>query len=81
MPPPPSATSDCSYTYSQSSATQQGGAYAASVTVTWRVTWAGFSPATGPVGGVLNAALPIADPFNLKVAEGQALVSGTGVSQ
>jgi hypothetical protein len=77
----PNATSACSYTYQQSSATQQGGAYAASVTVVWRVTWAGFSPATGPVGGVLNAALPIADPFNLKVAEGQALVSGTGVSQ
>lgn len=77
----PDQTSDCSFTYSQSSATQQGGTYAASVTVTWRVTWAGFSPATGPVGGVLNAGLQVADPINLKVAEGQALVNGTGVGQ
>jgi hypothetical protein len=77
----PNQTSDCSFTYSQSSATQDGGTYAASVTVTWRVTWAGFSPATGPVGGVLNAGLQVADPFNLKVAEGQALVNGTGAGQ
>jgi|HubBroStandDraft_3_1064219.scaffolds.fasta_scaffold17253_3 hypothetical protein len=76
-----SQTSPCSYIYQASSATQQGGAYAAAVTVTWRVTWQGFSPATGLVGGVLNPALVIADQFNLKVAEGQALVSGTGVSQ
>jgi hypothetical protein len=77
----PGRTSDCSFTYSQSSATQDGGTYAASVTVTWRVTWAGFSPATGPVGGVLNAGLQVADPINLKVAEGQALVNGTGAGQ
>jgi hypothetical protein len=74
-------TSDCSFTYDQSSATQEGGTYAASVTVSWRVTWAGFSPATGPVGGVLNAGLQVADPINLKVAEGQALVTGTGTGQ
>ena len=77
----PDQASDCSFTYSQSSATQDGGTYAASVTVTWRVTWAGFSPAAGPVGGVLNAGLQVADPINLKVAEGQALVNGTGVGQ
>ena len=77
----PDQTSDCSFTYDQSSATQDGGAYAAAVTVSWRVTWAGFSPATGPVGGVLNAGLQVADPVSLKVAEGQALVSGTGASQ
>jgi hypothetical protein len=77
----PDQTSDCSFTYSQSSATQEGGTYAASVAVTWRVTWAGFSPATGPVGGVLNAGLQVADPINLRVAEGQALVNGTGVGQ
>ena len=49
--------------------------------MSWRVTWAGFSPATGPVGGVLNAGLQVADPISLKVAEGQALVSGTGTGQ
>ena len=77
----PDQSSDCSFTYSQSSATQAGGAYAASVTVTWRVTWAGFSPATGPIGGVLNAGLQVADPITLTVAEGQALVNGTGAGQ
>jgi hypothetical protein len=77
----PDESSDCSFTYSQSSATQEGGTYAASVTVSWRVTWAGFSPATGPAGGVLKAGLQVADPITLKVAEGQALVNGTGVGQ
>lgn len=80
-PADPSRASACTFTYQRSSAGQQGGAYAASVVVTWRVTWKGFSPATGPVGGTLNPALQIADQFSLKVAEGQALVSGTGVSK
>ncbi len=75
------AATACSYTYSQSSAAQPGGAYAASVTVTWRVTWTGWSPATGQVGGVLRGALPIAFPFELRVAEGQALVTGNGAGR
>jgi hypothetical protein len=75
------ARTACSYTYNQSSATQPGGAYAASVTVTWRVTWTGWSPATGQVGGVLRGALPIAFPFALRVAEGQALVTGNGAGR
>jgi hypothetical protein len=62
----------CSYTYQQSSALQPGGAYPASVTVTWRVTWTG----SGGVGGTLNAGLQIADPISVPVAEGQALVTG-----
>jgi hypothetical protein len=75
------ARTACSYTYSQSSAGQPGGAYAASVTVTWQVRWTGWSPATGQVGGVLRGALPIAFPFELRVAEGQALVTGNGAGR
>jgi hypothetical protein len=64
----------CTYTYGQSSATQPGGKYAAAVTVTWLVTWTG----SGGVGGTLNAGLQVAFPFSLRVAEGQALVTGPG---
>lgn len=67
-----SRATDCSYTYPQSSALQPGGAYPASVTVTWRVTWTG----SGGVGGTLNAGLQIAYPISVPVAEGQALVTG-----
>jgi hypothetical protein len=69
-------TTACSYTFTQSSARQPGGAYPASVTVTWVVTWRGFSPAGGNVGGTVNAGLQIADPIAVRVAEGQALVTG-----
>jgi hypothetical protein len=61
----------CSYTYTQSSALQPGGAYPASVTVTWVVTWTG----SGGTGGTVNAGLQIADPISVRVAEGQALVT------
>jgi hypothetical protein len=67
----------CSYTYTQSSATQPGGKYAAAVTVTWRVSWKG----SGGTGGMLDSGLQIAFPFSLRIAEGQALVTGTGVGQ
>jgi hypothetical protein len=68
-----SARRACTYTYDQSSATQAGGAYAASVTVNWRVSWHG----TGiPDTFLRNVAIP--DDLSLKVAEGQALVTGGG---
>jgi hypothetical protein len=67
----------CSYTYTQSSATQPGGRYAAAITVTWRVSWTG----SGGTGGLLDPGLQIAFPFSLQIAEGQALVTGTGVGQ
>ena len=62
----------CSYTYTESSALQPGGAYAAAVVVTWRVSWTG----SGGVGGMLNAGLQVPYPLRLRVAEGQALVTG-----
>jgi hypothetical protein len=64
----------CSYTYNQSSAAQPGGKYAAAITVTWRVTWTG----SGGVGGTLAAAHQVTTGFSLRVAEGQAVVTGTG---
>jgi hypothetical protein len=62
----------CRYTYTQSSALQPGGAYQAAVTVTWVVSWTG----SGGVGGTINAGLQMPYPFALRVAEGQALVTG-----
>ncbi len=68
----PGPAASCTYTYDQSSARQPGGAYQASVAVTWRVTWTG----AGGAGGVLNAGLQVGYPVTLRVAEAQALVTG-----
>jgi hypothetical protein len=62
----------CTYTYTQSSARQPGGAYQAALSVIWQVSWTG----SGGVGGMLNAGLPMPYPFPLRIAEGQALVNG-----
>jgi hypothetical protein len=66
------AAGACHYKYLVSSALQPGGAYQADVTVTWQVTWTG----SGGVGGTINAGLQMPFPFPLRVAEGQALVTG-----
>jgi hypothetical protein len=65
---------DCSYTYQQSSDLQPGHAYQVSVTVTWTATWTG----SGGAGGAVNPPLQQTTTFPLRVAEGQALVSGAG---
>lgn len=62
---------DCAYTYAEPSAGQPGGAYRASVIVTWRVSWTG----SGGSGGVIDAALQIPAEFDVRVAQGEALVS------
>jgi hypothetical protein len=62
----------CWYRYSVSSALQPGRAYQAAVTVTWQVTWTG----SGGTGGTINTGLQMPYPFALRVAEGQALVTG-----
>jgi hypothetical protein len=61
----------CSYTYQQPSVGQPGSAYQASLTVTWRVSWAG----SDGTGGILDAALPVSVDFPLRVGQGEALVS------
>jgi hypothetical protein len=72
----PGASSACTYTYDQSSATQAGGAYAAGVTVTWNVTWFGTGVPVTPLD-----TLPVTYPLTLKVAEGQALVTQNGTGR
>ncbi len=49
--------------------------------VTWRVTWAGGVGGATTDGGTLSAGLAEAYGFPLRVAEGQALVTKTGVSK
>ena len=72
------ARTGCSYTYQQSSAAQPGGRYGVTVTSTWQVSWrGGVGPAAtqgGPLPGWHGTMV-----FALKVAEGQALVTRTGV--
>jgi hypothetical protein len=68
----------CSYLYTQSSATQPGGSYQVVITVTWKVTWAGGVGPGATAGGTLPSSF-IRSFLDLKVAESQALVTGTGV--
>ena len=63
---------DCSYTYDQPSAGQPGNAFAASVTVLWNVFWVG----SGGTGGTVANGRPVSTPFTLRVAAGEALVTG-----
>jgi hypothetical protein len=58
--------SDCTVTFTRSSAGQPGGAYAVTVTVVWAVTWTG----SGGAGGALPD-MPRSSTFQLRVAEGQ----------
>ena len=62
----------CSYTYDQPSAGQPGNAYAASVTVLWNVFWVG----SGGTGGTVANGRPVSTPITLRVAAGEALVTG-----
>jgi hypothetical protein len=63
---------DCSYTYTQSSDLQPGHAYQVSVSVTWTATWTGSDGS----GGAVNPPLTETTTFPVRVAEGQALVTG-----
>jgi hypothetical protein len=60
----------CSYIYDQPSTGQPGNAYPAAVTVTWSVNWNGSGGAGGHIGTV-----PESFPFNVPVAQGEALVT------
>lgn len=60
--------SNCTYTYTQSSAGLPGRAYAAAVTITWTATWAG----SGGSGGTLPP-LTRTTMFRVPVAEAQSL--------
>jgi hypothetical protein len=62
----------CSYTYTQPSAGQPGNAFAASVTVLWNVFWVG----SGGTGGTVANGRPVSTPITLRIAAGEALVTG-----
>jgi hypothetical protein len=70
---PGSASPDCGHTYTASSAGQPGGAFQATATITWDITWRG----AGGAGGVLPPLFTTAVAA-FRVAESQALdTSGT----
>jgi hypothetical protein len=62
----------CSFTYRQPSAGQPGNVYAAAVTVLWNVFWVG----SGNTGGPVANGRPVTTPLTLRVAAGEALVTG-----
>jgi hypothetical protein len=70
---PASASPDCGHTYTKSSAGQPGGAFQASATFTWDVTWQG----AGGAGGALPPLFTIATAA-FRVAESQALNTSGG---
>jgi hypothetical protein len=65
---------DCSVTYLRSSLRQPRNQYQTSVTVTWTASWTG----SGGAGGAINPPLTQTTTFGIRVAEGQALVTGGG---
>jgi hypothetical protein len=65
---------ECSVTYLRSSLQQPRNQYQTSVTVTWTASWTG----SGGAGGAINPPLTQTTTFGIRVAEGQALVTGGG---
>ena len=69
----PAASPDCGHTYTSSSAGQPGGAFQATATITWDVTWQGAGGAGGALPPLFTTAVAA-----FRVAESQALnTSGT----
>lgn len=64
-------STDCSYTYTASSAGQPGERFTVTATQRWRVTWT----AIGVAGGGDLGTVSRSTQFTLRVAEGQALVT------
>lgn len=71
----PNATTDCSYTWTQSSASQPGGAYQITATIYWQVTW---SAVGAPGGGSLGLVPGPASHLAVRVAESEALNTTSG---
>jgi hypothetical protein len=70
---PEAASPDCGHTYTSSNAGQSGGAFRATATITWDVTWQGAGGAGGAVAPLFTTA-----EAAFQVAESQALnTSGT----
>lgn len=69
-PAQPDATTDCSYTWVQSSAGQLGGAYQVTATIYYEVTWEALGAAGG---GTLGLVAGPAAHLSVQVAESEAL--------
>ena len=65
---PAAASPDCGHTYTASSAGQPGGAFRATATITWDVTWRGAAGAGGALPPLFTTAVAA-----FRVAESQAL--------
>jgi len=70
---PASASPDCGHTYTSSSAGQPGGAFRATATITWDVTWQGAGGAGGALPPLFTTAVAA-----FRVAESQALNTSGG---
>lgn len=69
-PSQPNATTDCSYTWPQSSAGQPGGVFEVTATLYWQVTWvAAGAPGGGNLGAVAGPPARVA----VRVAESQGI--------
>jgi hypothetical protein len=70
---PAAASPDCGHTYTASSAGQPGGAFRATATITWDVTWQGAGGAGGALPPLFTTAVAA-----FRVAESQALNTSGG---
>jgi hypothetical protein len=70
---PASASPDCGHTYTSSSARQPGGAFRATATITWDITWQGAGGAGGALPPLFTTAVAA-----FRVAESQALNTSGG---
>jgi hypothetical protein len=70
---PGSTSPDCGHTYTSSSAGQPGGAFQATATITWDITWRGAGGAGGGLPPLFTTAVAA-----FQVAESQALNTGGG---
>jgi hypothetical protein len=74
-PSDPNATTNCSYTWSRSSAGQPGGVYQVTATVYFAVTW---TAAGAPGGGSLGLIPGPSSQVAVRVAESQAVNTAPG---
>lgn len=66
-------STDCSHTYTRSSANQPDLLYQARATMTWDVTWSATNGESGSLGQANRSV-----DFTMRVAEGQAIVTQSG---
>ena len=66
-------STDCSHTYTRSSANQPGLVYQAQATMTWDVDWTATNGESGGLGPATRSV-----DFTMRVAEGQAIVTWSG---